>query len=374
MKVVLACNFPGDETLGSSRVPLRLARELGALGVDVDLVFASDLPQAGHGRLAQLTAPWRMARALMTRARGADVVDIAGSDGWVYERIARRVRPQQALVSRSNGLWDRALAADGHIEKGAARAWLSRLYQQHLLCRWERASIVSSDIVVFGSSDDGDEVVRRGWKTASGVAIVAPGVDDTMASVVPLDQRADVAFVGTFFRRKGHDIVGAAMSRVMQDRPLLGLTLFAPGVPDSWVHEAFAPDVRARVTIQPPLPAEALARALARFAVLVFPTRYEGFGLVVLEAMRAGLAVVTTPTGAGRDVVQDGVNGLIVPIADVPATASAVARLVDDPAFRIRLAEAAVEEARGRPWSRTAAELVTAYHHARALAARRSER
>ena len=48
MKVVLACNFPGDETLGSSRVPLRLARELGALGVDVDLVFASDLPQAGH--------------------------------------------------------------------------------------------------------------------------------------------------------------------------------------------------------------------------------------------------------------------------------------------------------------------------------------
>ena len=110
---------------------------------------------------------------------------------------------------------------------------------------------------------------------------------------------------------------------------------------------------------------------MGRFAVLVFPTRYEGFGLVVLEAMRAGLAVVTTPTGAGKDVVRDGVNGLVVPIEDVAATAAAVTRLIDDPALRIQLAQEAVAEARGRLWSRTAAELTAVYERALALAARR---
>lgn len=371
MKVVLACNFPKDEKLGSSRVPLRLSAALGARGVDVSLVFAEDLRHFGSSRIEQLTAPWRMARALMDRARDADVVDIAGGDAWVYERFARRRRTTQALVSRSNGLWDRALAADGHIAKTALRALLSGIYQQHIVCRWERASIVSSDIAVFGSSDDGDEIVRRGWKTRDGVAVVAPGIDDYGDSPVPLDARRDVAFVGTFFRRKGSDIVAAAMSQVLRTRPSVGITFFAPGVPDSWVLDGFDPSVHDRITVRQPLPAEVLARELGRFAVLVFPTRYEGFGLVVLEAMRAGLAVVTTPTGAGKDVVRDGVNGLVVPIEDVAATAAAVTRLIDDPALRIQLAQEAVAEARGRLWSRTAAELTAVYERALALAARR---
>ena len=345
MKVVLACNFPQDETLGSSRVPLRLSRELGALGVDVSLVFAHDLRHLGRGRSEQVTAPWCMAHALIARARGADVVDIAGGNAWVYERFARRLRPQQALVSRSNGLWDKALAAEMSIKTGPIQAVLSGAYQKHVMCRWERASIVSSDIALFGSRDDGDDVVRREWKTPDGVAVVAPGVDDYSHAPVPLEARQNVAFVGTFFHRKGSDIVAAAMSHVMKNRPALGLTLFAPGGPSASVLEGFDPDVRARITIREPLPAETLARELGRFAVLVFPTRYEGFGLVVLEAMRAGLAVVTTSTGAGTDVVRDGQNGLIVPFADVAATAAAVMRLIDDTPFRMTLAQAAVAEA-----------------------------
>jgi glycosyltransferase involved in cell wall biosynthesis len=119
------------------------------------------------------------------------------------------------------------------------------------------------------------------------------------------------------------------------------------------------------------VPSAELARRLGRFAVLVFPTRYEGFGLVVLEAMRAGLAVVTTPTGAGADVVRDGENGLRVPVGDVDATARAVGRLIDDDALRIRIGRAAVEEARARTWARTAHDLLAAYDRASSFAARR---
>src|SRR6476646_2488698 len=98
-KVVLACNFPGDERLGSSRVPLRSAAELEKMGIEVTRIFAEDLPKVGGGgRADQLTAPARMAAMLAGMAGDADIVDIAGFDAWLYARAARWLRPRQGLV------------------------------------------------------------------------------------------------------------------------------------------------------------------------------------------------------------------------------------------------------------------------------------
>jgi len=370
--LVLACNFPRDERLGSSRVPLRLSPELTRMGAEVTTLFAEDLPAAPRGRAAQLSAPFRMAKVLATRAKTADVVDIAGFDAWTYARFARQFRRGQAIVSRSNGLWDRALATDGVPRaRGWARRIASQLYQAQVLCRWERASMIQADMAVYGSYVDRDEGIARGWRTLENAAAVNLGVDEFFASDVPLEARQGVAFVGTFFHRKGSDIAAAAMSRVLRERPALSLSLLGPGIAAADALVQFDADVRARVVVVDAMPSDQLARRLGSFAVLLFPTRYEGFGLVVTEAMRAGLAVVTTPTGAGADIVRDGENGLMVPFDDVDATAAAVKRLVDDPALRTRLAAAAVAEATGRTWRRAAEELLAVYERARALARRR---
>lgn len=371
LRVVLACNFPRDERLGSARVPLRLARELEGLGVEVVSLFDDDLPRVRGGRVQEISSPFRMAAALRRAAARADVVDIAGMDAWVYARFARRFRSGQAVVSRSNGLWRRSLAVHGEVARTPLRRALSGLYQEHVLCRWERASIAGCDLALFGARADADEVVRAGWKRPDEVAVVAPGVDDVFESQVPLGARRDVAFVGSLIHRKGSDVVCAAMSRVMGARADLGLTLLGPGMPAPDALALFDAAIRARVTVVETLPAAELAARLGNFAVLAFPSRYEGFGLVVLEAMRAGLAVVVTPTGAGADVVKDGENGLVVPIADVAATAAAISRLIDDAALRARLATAGREEARRRSWARTARELRDVYERARAVEARR---
>jgi glycosyltransferase involved in cell wall biosynthesis len=368
MRLVLASNFPRDEKLGSARVPLRLANELGRRGVAVTLLFAGDLPPGPRGRGNYVTAPFRMAAALARRAADADVVEIAGYDGWVYSRFARRLRPQQITVARSHGLWEYGLATfeppEARAQRAPAQRLLSDLYQRRVLMGYERASIVDSDLAVFASRGDADEAVRQRWKTRAEVAAVNHGVDEFFGSDVALEARRDVAVIGTFFYRKGSDIIGRAMSGALRARPALGLTLFGPGQSVEEARALFDADVRERVTVVGALPAAELARRLASYAIFLFPSRYEAFGIVVPEAMRAGLAVVTTPTGAGLDVVRDGENGLLVPIGSVAAAQAAVLRLVDDPALRARLGARAAADAAALTWARAAQELEAAYEGA----------
>ncbi len=362
MKVVLACNFPRDEKLGSARTPLRLEPELRALGVDVHGVFAEDLPRAPQGRAAELSAPFRMVWAVQQRAAGADVVDIAGGDAWAYFELARRTRPRQALVARSNGLWDLALAGEDPGRQAPLRRILSSVYQQHVICRFEQQAIRRADSAVFLSRCDADEVVRRGWRAEADA--VNPGVDAFFVSEAELEQRRGVAFIGTFFHRKGSDVVTRVMSELLAERPGLRLTLFGVGMPPEAARACFDPGVRDRVDVAGPLTARELAVELERFAVFLFPTRYEGFGIVTAEAMARGLAVVTTRTGAGADLIRDGENGLIVPVGAVAETRAAVAKLLDDDSLRQRLARAASRAVQTQTWRRAAEQLVRVYERA----------
>ena len=80
---------------------------------------------------------------------------------------------------------------------------------------------------------------------------------------------------------------------------------------------------------------------LAGADVFVFPSWYpaECFPLVLLEAMAAGLPVVTTDEGAIPDIVRDGENGFICPVHDPVATAVAVRKLLTDSALRKKMGE-----------------------------------
>ena len=91
-----------------------------------------------------------------------------------------------------------------------------------------------------------------------------------------------------------------------------------------------------------------------RAAVVVIPSRREGYGMVAREAMAYGRAVVASDVGGLRDAIDDGVDGLLVPRDDLGALRGAVERLLGDPELRGRLASAAREKAQ-REWSAEAA-------------------
>ncbi|MEJ2514942.1 MAG: glycosyltransferase family 4 protein [Gammaproteobacteria bacterium] len=80
---------------------------------------------------------------------------------------------------------------------------------------------------------------------------------------------------------------------------------------------------------------------LAAFDLLVFPSREEGLGSTVLDAMHFGLPVVASSAGGIPEIVSDGETGYLVPPGDAGQLADQVARVIDDPGLRRRMGAAA---------------------------------
>jgi alpha-1,3-rhamnosyl/mannosyltransferase len=100
-------------------------------------------------------------------------------------------------------------------------------------------------------------------------------------------------------------------------------------------------------------------------SVVAVPSRFEGFGAPALEAMAAGAPLVAADATALPWVVDDG--GLLVPAGDEVAWAGALARLLDDPHERDRLAEAGRARAAAFSWARAASALADGYRAAVAV-------
>ena len=80
-----------------------------------------------------------------------------------------------------------------------------------------------------------------------------------------------------------------------------------------------------------PVPIEQMPRYQGALDLTVAPARYEGFGMVPLEAMACGNAVVASDTGAYRDMIAEGKSGFLVPTDDLPALRAALGKILANP-------------------------------------------
>lgn len=148
-----------------------------------------------------------------------------------------------------------------------------------------------------------------------------------------------VLFAGRVGARKGAPELLEAWSRISAGRD--AVLVLAGGLDDPDGSIRAAVDRAQRVELTGWLDAEALQDQLRRAQILVLPSRAENLPLSLLEGMAWGLAPVVTPVGAVPEVVDDGENGMLVPVGDAGALAQALAGLLDDDARRTGMGDAA---------------------------------
>ena len=155
-----------------------------------------------------------------------------------------------------------------------------------------------------------------------------------------------VLAAGRLHPQKGFSMLIAAFAQVTAEHAQWHLSICGRGrLRDALQQQVDETGLADVVTLAGP--SRNLDEDFATASIFVMSSRFEGFPLVLLEAMYAGLAVVSfdCPTGP-RDIIDDHRNGILVPAGDVEGLAAGVGEMMDDEDLRRRCGAAAVETAR----------------------------
>ena len=342
-----------------------------------------------YGELGQATGGYVYDRIVIERLRAR------GDEVWVVSLApAPRSRALAAfsLAARLAGARPDVVVGDELCYREIAPAFallprsMARVLLVHHLSQWERAPGLGRALTALAESAAlraADACVATSATTAErlrcehGVAqlhIAEPGADRLPRRARPARPGGGLrlTFVGSFTPRKrilelldAFEHAGASSP----DAPDVELVLIGDPARDpayaACVRRAIAgsPMLRARVSVRGLVSEGALADALADTDALVLSSSLEGYGMVLTEAIHAGVPVIATRGGAVAEVVQDGAEALLCDTTQ--ALGEALRRFLGDASLRERMRAAAEARAHSLPtWDQTAEAVRAALMHA----------
>jgi glycosyltransferase involved in cell wall biosynthesis len=327
---VLTTSYPRNADDVAGAFVRDAVEQLRHAGVDVEVVSPAAFRHFGlaygHGIVGNLRRrPWKAlllplflasySRAARRAARGADLVHAH----WLPSALPALVTRKPFVVQ----VW----GTDVELLRRAP--WAFRW-----LLRRARLVLCPSQALVSAVDRDADAY------------LLTPGVRIPESDAEP-EEPPHVLFVGRLSEEKGILEFLAATEGIR--RVVVGDGPLRDRVPDA-------------VGFVPP---RELGGYYERAAVVVCPSRREGYGVVAREAMAYGRPVVATAVGGLTDAVEDGVTGVLVPPNDHPALRGAIQRLLDDADLRRRRGAAARDLARQEfSWTNATSTTIAAYRDA----------
>src|SRR5215204_1920000 len=319
---------------GSERHLLTLLPALAAEGIEAGFVGldAAGEPEPFYAELERAGISYRRL-ASARRLRGAlssfrpDLVHTHLVHADVFGAIAAGRTP---LVSTKHNDDPFRAGPFRFVERAVAQRTRAVIAITEALARFttERVGIPREKVTV----------VRYGLDALPGAWSPNPPLE------LPDDARVVLA-LGRLAPQKGHDVAIRAFASVREAVPEAALVILGEG-PERERLEALGRELGLGDSLRLPGRAGDVAPWLQRAELLVHAARWEGFGLVLLEAMLASLPVVATNISAIPEIVVDGETGLLVPPEEPRALAAALARLLRDPDEARRLGEAGLARAR----------------------------
>lgn len=381
MKILLAADVMPDPDSGAAGTEHQTIQALRRLGHEVDALWAPDLGRRiQHGNLHYIFELPRAYRAAIRRrlAQGPyDVFHVNQSHGYLAARDHLRHRRPGVFVYRSHGLDDRF---NDHVKQWARRMglpvrppgkrWVGAMIDRAIR-RHESLAARDAAGVIVSSSGDRDYLLRARGCLSERVACIPQAAPDAFLTRAPspwVSERLNhVLYVSGFAFWKGPHAVAGAANRLLAASRDLHLTWVCHEKDHGRVMELLDGDVRAQVRLLPWLSQDRLMQVYDEHGIFLYPSLFDGFGKVFLEAMSRGLCVVTTATGGMEDVIRAPHNGMFVDMNDPGGLAEAVRFLRGHPARAGAMSVAARATALEYTWDRVGRETAAFYERLSAL-------
>lgn len=207
---------------------------------------------------------------------------------------------------------------------------------------------------------NGDFLVAAGLCTRDQVVVVPPGINVDVAVPTQADadrlhprRRRRLVFVGREFFRKGGDLVVRAFNELRRHGNT-EVELIVAG-PATWPLPTPIPE---GISFLGNAPHSAVRAALATADVLCLPSRFEAFGIAVIEALAAGVPVLGRNDFAMPEMIRHGDNGILIEDDDVDMMAAYLHAMTMDDSMRRRTIEQAADVRAYYSWERAASTMV----------------
>ncbi len=276
----------------------------------------------------------------------------AYEDGALHQFERARELGIRRLYDLPIGYWrvNRAIAVEESELQPAWRGTLNALKDSDAkLVRKDREIELADTIFVASSFTRKTLEAYPGFNDGTRKVVVLPyGTPTPVTServLTDLDAPLRLIYVGSLTQRKGIAYLAEAVRKLER---AVTLTLIGRKVGQSEALDRFCTEHRWIES----LPHTQILEEIGRHDVLVFPSLFEGFGLVIGEALSRGVPVITTSHTGGPDILRDGQDGFIVPVRDAEAIVERVLALHGDRELLRTMSASALERAGQFTWQR----------------------
>lgn len=189
--------------------------------------------------------------------------------------------------------------------------------------------IHEADYLICASSVTAKSLLAEGITTAK-IKVIPYGVEThaypyKLREIRTAETPFEVIFIGSLNQRKGITYLLEALHEV----PNTCLHIVGRGIFD----ENLLQNYKVKVVLHKNIPHDELVSLLQQSHCFVLPSLIEGFGQVILEAMATGIPVIASENTIGLDIIQDGVNGFVVPVGNAQAIRNNIQLLMEQPSL-----------------------------------------
>jgi glycosyltransferase involved in cell wall biosynthesis len=197
------------------------------------------------------------------------------------------------------------------------------------------------------------------------VAVIPNGVDVQMFvdnnERMMLEGDPSILYVGQLSKLKGLDILIQAIAKLRSEFPNIKLHIVGGGSGSYFVAQAKKEGIEKNLIFHGLTLHSILPTYYKSADICIFPSRHEGFGIVILEAMASGIPVIASDIPSFRETISDGIDGELFKAGDADALSNKISALIQNPYLRKELSRKAFEKAKSYSWENVADKYVSLY-------------